>query len=48
MICTNFGENWYSGSEVEVENAKIVKTDGQTDDGQRAIKKTFELSAQVS
>jgi hypothetical protein len=39
MICAKSGQNWPSGSG-EIENVKVYRqTDGQTDDGQRTIKK---------
>jgi hypothetical protein len=57
MIFANFGGNWPGGSGEEVENVKSLtdrrqtsnarrQTDGQTDDGQKAIRKAH-LSFQV-
>jgi hypothetical protein len=39
MICANFDLNWQSSSGEKVENVKVKHTDGQTDDGQQAIRK---------
>ena len=52
MLCAKFDRNWPSGSEEDDENVKSLQTDGHTDgqtnDGQKVIKKAHELSAQVS
>ena len=52
MIFAKFDRNWPSGSEEDDENVKSLQTDGHTDgqtnDGQKVIKKAHELSAQVS
>ena len=51
MLCAKFGWNWPSGSGEEDENAKSLQmdgwTNGQTDDGQQAIKKAH-LSFQLN
>ena len=46
MHCCQFGWNWPSGSWGEVENRKSLQSDGQTDDGQKAIRKAH-LSFQL-
>jgi hypothetical protein len=47
MICAKSGQNWPSSSGEEVENVKVYRqTDGQTNDGQRAIRKAH-LSFQL-
>ena len=43
MLCAKFGLNWPSGSGEEYENVKSLLTDGQTDDGRQAIRKSWEL-----
>ena len=48
MLCAKFVLNWPSGSGDRDENVKSLQIDGQTDDGQQAIRKAHELSAQVS
>jgi hypothetical protein len=42
MICAKSNYNWHGGSGEEVENVKVYRqTEGQTDDGQQAIRKAY-------
>ena len=43
MFCAKFGLNWPCGSGEVYENVKSLLTDGQTDDGRQAIRKSWKL-----